>query len=77
MAQLQLQQDAQVRITSEASELQYYRAREFDIRAGNVLMYYPEANALVPHAVDPLSKTPGFKGVPVCITTESFAVHTS
>jgi anaerobic selenocysteine-containing dehydrogenase len=34
-----------------------------DIRAGNLAMYYPEANALVPRQLDPRSKTPAFKGV--------------
>ena len=65
-----LSPDQPVRLTSSAGELRYYRAREYNVRAGNVLMYYPEANMLVPHEVDPLSKTPGFKGVPVNITAE-------
>lgn len=34
-----------------------------DIRAGNIAMYYPEANALVPRHLDPQSKTPAFKSV--------------
>jgi molybdopterin-dependent oxidoreductase alpha subunit len=34
------------------------------IRAGNLAMYYPEANALVPRRLDPRSKTPAFKSVP-------------
>ena len=33
-----------------------------DIRAGNALMYYPEANVLVSRDVDPQSRTPAFKG---------------
>jgi hypothetical protein len=41
--------------------------REFDIRAGNALMYYPEANVLVPTTTDPQSRTPAFKSVPVTI----------
>ena len=36
-----------------------------DIRAGNTAMYYPEANALVPRAVDSQSGTPAFKSVRV------------
>ncbi len=36
-----------------------------DIRPGNCAMYYPEANALVPATLDPRSKTPAFKAVPV------------
>ena len=59
-----------MRIRSSTGEVRYFRARKFEIRAGNVLMYYPEGNVLVPHEVDPLSKTPGFKGVPVTIAAE-------
>jgi hypothetical protein len=33
-------------------------------------MYYPEANVLVPRKLDPLSKTPVFKGVVVTIDTQ-------
>ena len=71
MRQRGLQHDEPVRIRSQAGELRLLRARAFDVRAGNVMMYYPEANVLVPHEVDPLSKTPGFKGVPVTITAEA------
>ncbi len=35
------------------------------IRAGNVAMYFPEANELVPAKVDPQSRTPVFKHVAV------------
>lgn len=38
---------------------------EAPIRQGNVAMYYPEANAIVPAKVDPHSKTPSFKRVNV------------
>ena len=34
-----------------------------DIRAGNLAMYYPEANAIVPRKLDERSKTPAFKSV--------------
>jgi len=37
------------------------------IRAGNLAMYYPEANVLVPRRIDPRSKTPAFKSVPVTV----------
>jgi hypothetical protein len=42
-----------------------------DIRAGNALMYYPEANVLVPRTADPASKTPAFKGFPVSLHAEA------
>ena len=41
--------------------------REHDIRAGNALMYYPEANVLVSTQTDPRSKTPAFKCVDVTL----------
>jgi molybdopterin-dependent oxidoreductase alpha subunit len=34
-----------------------------DIRPGNLAMYYPEANAIVPRRIDPESGTPAFKSV--------------
>jgi len=34
-----------------------------DIRPGNLAMYYPEANAIVPARLDPHSRTPAFKSV--------------
>ena len=39
----------------------------FDLPAGCVMAYYPEANALTGTAVDPRSKTPAFKSIPVSI----------
>ena len=47
-------------------------ARPFvDIKPGNVLMYFPEANALVGREVDPDSKTPAFKAVAVRIEADA------
>ena len=34
-----------------------------DIRPGNLAMYFPEANAIVPARVDPRSGTPAFKSI--------------
>ena len=39
----------------------------FDLPRGSAMAYYPEANVLVGTAVDPRSKTPAFKSVPVWI----------
>ncbi len=38
------------------------------IRCGNVAMYYPEANSIVPGKIDPQSRTPAFKKVSVQVT---------
>lgn len=55
-----------VTVTSKAGELTGIRAISFDrIKAGNCLMYYPEANRLVVRDVDPASRTPAFKGTTV------------
>jgi anaerobic selenocysteine-containing dehydrogenase len=40
-----------------------------DIAPGSAAMYYPEANVLVPPRLDPRSKTPAFKFVPVRLET--------
>ena len=42
-------------------------AMAFDLPRGSALAYYPEANVLCGTAVDPRSKTPAFKSVPVWI----------
>lgn len=74
MTRLNLKKDQKVSVKNSTGELRLLLARPFDVRAGNVLMYYPEANVLVPRSVDPLSKTPGFKGVPVSIEAEDVSV---
>lgn len=43
------------------------RATAFDLPRGSALAYFPEANVLVGTAVDPRSKTPAFKSIPVRI----------
>ncbi|MGV3491729.1 MAG: FdhF/YdeP family oxidoreductase [Devosia sp.] len=42
-------------------------ATAFDLPRGSALAYYPEANVLCGTAVDPRSKTPAFKSVPIRI----------
>ena len=39
----------------------------YPIKAGNIMMYYPEANVLVPRTRDKDSQTPSFKSVDVTI----------
>lgn len=60
-----------VEVQSSTGTLSGILARPFDIRPGNALMYYPEANVLVPPAVDPQSKTPAFKSVRVRVVAAS------
>jgi anaerobic selenocysteine-containing dehydrogenase len=42
-------------------------ATPFDLPRGSALAYFPEANVLTATAVDPRSKTPAFKSIPVWI----------
>ncbi|MFO0829160.1 MAG: FdhF/YdeP family oxidoreductase [Phycisphaerales bacterium] len=65
MRAMGIEEDARVRVESEVGAMDGIVARGFDIRAGNAAMYYPEANALVPARVDPRSRTPMFKSVPI------------
>lgn len=67
---LGLRVDQRVKVQSAAGELRNILVREIDIRPGNAVMYYPEANVLVTREVDPLSKTPAFKSVKVTLTPE-------
>ncbi len=55
-----------VEVTGESGSLTV-RAAIIDIARHSLAMYYPEANALVPPRLDPESKTPGFKSVPVTL----------
>jgi anaerobic selenocysteine-containing dehydrogenase len=70
MARLGLTPDQRVTVRSAAGAMEGVLARAFEIRAGNALMYFPEANVLVPAMTDPDSKTPAFKSV--LVTVEPF-----
>jgi anaerobic selenocysteine-containing dehydrogenase len=68
MLRLELAENQPVSVRSETGLMHHILARPFPaIRAGNALMYYPEANMLVPRHADPLSKTPAFKSVVITI----------
>lgn len=71
MQRLGIDENQKVMVRSAAGVLHSILARSYDIRPGNALMYYPEANVLVPRGVDPRSKTPGFKAVRITIEPES------
>jgi molybdopterin-dependent oxidoreductase alpha subunit len=66
---LGLHNDQRITVRSSVGQLSGYLARAFDsIKPGNALMYYPEANVLVPRTLDPQSKTPAFKAVVIQVT---------
>jgi molybdopterin-dependent oxidoreductase alpha subunit len=67
ITRLGLRVDQRVTVRSATGSLSNILVRAFDIRAGNALMYFPEANVLVPAMTDPGSKTPAFKSVLVTL----------
>ena len=65
---LGLTPDQRITVRSSIGELPGILLKPFDkIKPGNVLMYYPEANTLVPRHADEKSRTPAFKGVVVSL----------
>jgi len=64
MAARGLSEGQKVVVTSAAGRMEGI-ATAFELPRGSALAYYPEANVLVGTAVDPRSRTPAFKSVPV------------
>jgi molybdopterin-dependent oxidoreductase alpha subunit len=73
MKKLDLVEDDLVQVKSKTGLVERVFIREFDIKQGNTLMYYPECNPLVSRAVDPRSKTPGFKSTQISIVRNSLS----
>lgn len=69
-----LSANQRVVVRSSVGSMTGVLARPFPaVRVGNALMYYPEANQLVPKAVDPDSRTPAFKNISVTVVAEPTA----
>jgi anaerobic selenocysteine-containing dehydrogenase len=62
--------EQKVAVRSDTGALPNVLVREIDIRPGNVVMYYPEANVLIPKVADPQSRTPAFKSTLITIETQ-------
>lgn len=68
LQRLNLVEDQRVTVRSDVGSMKNILVRSYDaIKPGNVLMYYPECNVLVPRTTDPASKTPAFKGIVVTL----------
>lgn len=68
IARLNVKPEQRVTVRSSTGEMRNILVRPFEqIRAGNAMMYYPEANVLVPRTVDGQSKTPAFKNIVITI----------
>lgn len=68
IASLGFEDGEQVVVSSETGTMPGIQITSFPkIRPGNVAMYYPECNVLVPRSSDPRSRTPAFKSIPVTL----------
>ena len=64
---LALHKGQRVTVVSNSGRMENAIVQPFDLPQGNVLAYYPEANVLTEHQLDPRSRTPNFKSVAVRI----------
>jgi molybdopterin-dependent oxidoreductase alpha subunit len=67
LSRLGLSVHDRVDIHSAHGAMQGVLVERFDLPAGNLMAYFPEANVLTGTAVDPRSRTPSFKATPVRI----------
>lgn len=67
MEALKISEGDKVDLVNDTGSMPGLEVQRFDIRSGNVMTYYPEANILVPQHTDPRSQTPGFKSIPVFV----------
>jgi len=76
IAKLGLTDGGRCHISNETGEMRGVVVTAFEkIKAGNALMYYPEANVLVPRSSDPSSKTPAFKAVMISVVPAEATKH--
>jgi anaerobic selenocysteine-containing dehydrogenase len=62
--------DVRVTVASETGVLRSVLVRTVDIPPGNAVMYFPEANVLIPRTADPRSRTPAYKNVRITVTRD-------
>jgi len=67
MAGLKLTPGDKVDVCSAVGRMDRVNVQPFDLRRGNMMAYFPEANVLIGTAVDPESRTPAFKSTCVWI----------
>lgn len=60
-----LNQGDMVTVKNDTGTMTGQKLLAYPIKPGNIMMYYPESNVLVPRQFDPQSKTPSFKSIEV------------
>ena len=71
MMKLGLKENDLIKVNNSTGEMTSQKVNSYPIKPGNVMMYYPEANVLVPKFIDPNSKTPSFKSIEVSVSIEN------
>lgn len=66
-----LTENMRVSLSNATGKMAELQVKPFDIRQGNLMTYFPEANVLIPLTSDPRSQTPSFKAVTVRIEGEA------
>jgi len=67
LERLGVQPGQKVTLRSASGEMRDLEVLEFNLPAGNIMAYYPEANVLAGREVDSRSKTPAFKSIAVAM----------
>ena len=70
MTALDLPENCRVIVKNATGTMTGQKAVAYPIKEGNIMMYYPESNILVPRNSDPQSKTPSFKSIEVILEKE-------
>ena len=65
-----LKENDLVSLRTDTGVMTRLKVKPFDIRRGNIMTYFPEANVLVPQTIDVKSHTPAFKSVVVTLEAE-------
>ncbi|MBT5028338.1 MAG: FdhF/YdeP family oxidoreductase [Nitrospinaceae bacterium] len=64
---LGLKEGQRVTVKNDTGRMTSQKLLAYPIKPGNIMMYYPESNVLVPRQFDPQSKTPSFKSIKITI----------
>jgi anaerobic selenocysteine-containing dehydrogenase len=67
MQNLSVKNGDKVNVVSAQGTMHGAVVQRFDLPEGNAMAYYPEANVLAEHKLDPRSLTPNFKSIAVRI----------
>ena len=70
MATVDLAKSGRITVKNATGTMTAQKAVAYPIKEGNIMMYYPESNILVPRDSDPQSKTPSFKSIEVILEKE-------